>query len=155
VWFILISSWVCSHFLFLVFLEGATLIGPSPISLEHWALPNRSTSLESWTPVHKIEANVLHYGLPFQFSYIGVELWANHMGQNWGAIGNVLGTWGTLWEPDWNTLGRALRPPPTKEKKTKNWPTDLWIWAQEKSSLSGENVGVWGLPRNLMVKSPT
>jgi hypothetical protein len=29
-----------------LFFEGAIFIGPSPIFLEHWALPNRSTSLD-------------------------------------------------------------------------------------------------------------
>jgi hypothetical protein len=37
-WFILIRSWVSSQ-LFLLFLKGAILIGPSAIFLEHWACP--------------------------------------------------------------------------------------------------------------------
>jgi hypothetical protein len=43
VWFILISSWVCSQFFFF---EGAILIGPSPMFFKHFALWNRSTSLD-------------------------------------------------------------------------------------------------------------
>jgi hypothetical protein len=33
-----------------------------------------------WTPSHKIETNVLPYGPPFQFGYMGMEVWANHVG---------------------------------------------------------------------------
>jgi hypothetical protein len=52
-----------------------------------------------WTVNHKIETNSLPMAPPFQFIHETVELWANHMGQNWGAIQNVLGkTWGTRWE---------------------------------------------------------
>jgi hypothetical protein len=40
-----ISSWVHSHFFFLLFFYGAILIGPSSIFLEHWALPNGNISL--------------------------------------------------------------------------------------------------------------
>jgi hypothetical protein len=62
---------------FLVFLAGTKLVGPSPSLLESWALLNRSTSLD---PSTKIEANVQNYCSPFEFLYMGVELWANHMG---------------------------------------------------------------------------
>jgi hypothetical protein len=44
-----------------------------------------------WTSNPKIETNVFPSGPPFHFIYIGVELRANHMGQNCGAIGNNLG----------------------------------------------------------------
>jgi hypothetical protein len=60
-----------------VFLAGTKLVGPSPSLLESWALLNRSTSLD---PSSKIEANVQNYCSPFEFLYMGVELWANHMG---------------------------------------------------------------------------
>ncbi len=43
-------------------------IGHSPIE----------TSL--WTLSDKIEANVLPCGPPFQFEYMGMEVWANHVG---------------------------------------------------------------------------
>jgi hypothetical protein len=46
------SALTTSSFFFLI---GAILIGPSSKTLEHWALPNRSNSLD---PNHKIETNV-------------------------------------------------------------------------------------------------
>jgi hypothetical protein len=42
----------------------------SPISFEHWALPNRNIYL---VPQLQIRNNVLPYGLPFQFMYMRVE----------------------------------------------------------------------------------
>jgi len=46
--------------------------------------------------------------------YRGVELWANHMGENPGTIGNILGT---LWEQRKKTK-KSLSPHP---QKAKNW----------------------------------
>jgi len=67
----------CAHNFFFS-LKGATLIGPSAIFLEHWGMPQlKSTSLN---PSCKIETNVLSKVPRFQFIYMGVELWANHMG---------------------------------------------------------------------------
>jgi hypothetical protein len=58
------------------FLEGAKLIAPTPIfgNIGH-------TPIEKylWTPSHKIETNVLPYGSSFQFVYMGVEIWSNHV----------------------------------------------------------------------------
>jgi hypothetical protein len=72
----LISSWVLSK-LFLFFWERAIFIGLSTNFLEHWAVPNGSTSLD---PSCKIETNVVPYSLPFQYIYMRIELWANHTG---------------------------------------------------------------------------
>ncbi len=65
-------------------------IGPSPIFLEHWQLPNGSTS---WHPTRKIEADIFACNPPFPFIYMGVEHWANNMGKikprwYWEHIGN-------------------------------------------------------------------
>ncbi len=55
------------------------MIDLSSIFLEHWAVLNRSTSLE---PSRKIETNALPYKYAQLFSLytMKVELWANHMG---------------------------------------------------------------------------
>jgi len=110
-----------TFFCFFVFFfwERAISIGPSTNLLEHWALPNGSTSLDT---CHKIETNVLPYISPFWIIYMGVQLWANP-----GAIGNILGnafgnTLGTWWEHVKNTLGTKgeikvpLPAPPQKDK---------------------------------------
>jgi hypothetical protein len=70
VWFILISSWVCSK-LFFCF-ERAVFIGPLAILLEHWTLSNGSTSLD---PSSKIGTNVFPNSLTFQVICMRVELW--------------------------------------------------------------------------------
>jgi hypothetical protein len=44
---------------------------------KYWALPNRSTSLD---PKFKIKATAPQFATPFQFIYMGFELWANYMG---------------------------------------------------------------------------
>jgi hypothetical protein len=70
---------VPTTFFFFFGVEGSILIDlPSKI-LEHWAFPNRSTSLD---PSLKIETNALTQKQVHLFSlYImKVELWANHMG---------------------------------------------------------------------------
>ncbi len=59
------------------FFEGAILIDPLSMFLEHWVLPNRSTSLD---PQLQIETNVLPCNPSFQFIFMRVELWAKHMG---------------------------------------------------------------------------
>jgi hypothetical protein len=58
------------------FFEGAILISPPSMFLEHWVLPNRSTSLDPWL---QMETNVLPYNPSFQFLFMRVELWAKHM----------------------------------------------------------------------------
>jgi hypothetical protein len=70
----LINSWVKSQ---VFFFEGAILIGPSSFFLEHWAFPNRNTSLDL---SGKIKTNTLMFGPPFQFIYMNIELEANYMG---------------------------------------------------------------------------
>ncbi len=59
----------------------------------------------------------------FLFIFMRVELWANHMGYYWGAIGNALanrlGTWAISWEHDENLLGNTLR---TRTKLTLSTP---------------------------------
>ncbi len=127
-WFILISSWVCSHFLFLVFLEGATLIGPSPIFWKYWSLPNRSTSLESWTPVHKIKTNVpslwptflvyIHWSWTLSKPY-GIKLSCY-----WECLGNLRNPLGTWLEHSRKGLP-PLPPLKKKNKKLTHWPLDL------------------------------
>jgi hypothetical protein len=47
---------------------------------------------------------------PFQFIYMRVEFWANHVEEKGGAIGNYLGNpLGTSWEHDWNKGGKILK----------------------------------------------
>ncbi len=119
-----ISSRVCSHFIF-VFWKGQYWLAHHQIFRN---IGHSPIKVPLWTPSRKIQTNVLLYGQPFQFTYMGVELWANHKRWNWGAIENVrrnnLGTWGTLWERVENTLRtraepkNSLPPPLVKEK---NW----------------------------------
>jgi hypothetical protein len=66
-----------TFFFFFLFIEGAILIGPPSMFLEHWVLPNRSTFLD---PQLQIETNVLPYNPSFQFIFMRVELWAKDMG---------------------------------------------------------------------------
>jgi len=88
-WFVLISLWVCSwlfHF-FPLFKEPHSLAHHLFV-LEHWTLPNESTSLD---PSCKIETNVFPYNPPFQL--YTCEL---NFGQTiWGKTHVLLGTsWG-------------------------------------------------------------
>ncbi len=62
---------------FILFLERSIFIDPSSIFLEHGALP-LETPLQ--TPNCKVKTNVFPNNLPFQFIYVRVKLWANHMG---------------------------------------------------------------------------
>jgi hypothetical protein len=69
---------VALAYLFIFIFERSHIDWPIINALEtHWALPNRSTSLD---PKSQIKKTVLHYGAPFQFIYMGLELWANYMG---------------------------------------------------------------------------
>jgi len=64
---------VLTLFLFLFGGEGDILIDPSPIFLEHWALPYKNPKWQNRNTF------ALPYGLSFQFMYMGVELWTNNM----------------------------------------------------------------------------
>jgi hypothetical protein len=75
VWFILITSWVWSHFFLFFFLFWRGHID-WPIFLEHWALPYRNTSLD---PSHKIKINILHFLSTFSVDVHGSWTGANHM----------------------------------------------------------------------------
>jgi len=46
VWFMLISSWVCSHLFFFSFGKAPHWLATLPTFLEHWTFPNRSSSLD-------------------------------------------------------------------------------------------------------------
>ncbi len=98
-WFILISSWgcVCSHF---IFSKRGHIDWPIANFLGALGTAHRSTLLFG-LPIAKWN-KCAPCGPPFTFIYMRVELWANHMGYKWGAIGNILvnylRTWRTLWE---------------------------------------------------------
>jgi hypothetical protein len=63
--------------LFFLFFLKELLIGPSPMFLEHWALPNISTSLDRQSQnINKCVPR----GPPFKFIYMRAQLWASHMG---------------------------------------------------------------------------
>ncbi len=65
-------------FIIYLFFGKPLFIGPSSIFLEHLGVfPYESTSLD---PNWKIETKVFPHSPPFQFIYMGVELWANNMG---------------------------------------------------------------------------
>ncbi len=131
---------VPTHFFFL---EGAVLIGPSPNFF--WNIGHSPIEAPLWTPSHKIQTNVLPYGQPFQFIYMGVERWANYRGWNPGAIGNILGnnliTQRNLWEPHGNIMGTHWEqgkkqkipfphlPSPPKRKKTGLLLSACWTFS--------------------------
>jgi hypothetical protein len=111
--------------------QGGNLIGPSPIFLEHGALPQHR-SVNMLLSQHVLSCFPLSpHNVP-QSSYT----WKlNHGGtiwdKKWGAIGNILGntlgTWGTFWEPDGNTLGvdqRIFK----KKNLTPPWDFSLAAW---------------------------
>jgi hypothetical protein len=66
-------------FIIYLFFGKPLFIGPSSNFLEHWGvIPfDGSTSLN---PNCKIKIEVVPHSPPFQFKYMGVELWANNMG---------------------------------------------------------------------------
>jgi hypothetical protein len=72
---------VHSHIYLFSTLQGAILIGPSSMLLKHililGSLPNRGTSLDPNSQTKKIAP---HLAKPFQYMYMGFELWANYMG---------------------------------------------------------------------------
>jgi hypothetical protein len=81
---------------------------PSPIFLEE----TLGTTLRSNSLDHQLQ-NIIKcafYGPPFWFIYMGL---------NWGAIRNILRTWGTSWEHDGNTLG--TREPPVHHEGIDSW----------------------------------
>jgi len=95
--------------------QWAILIGPSPIVLEHWTLHKRSTSM---APNCKLETNVLHYGPPFQFIFMRVELWDKSE--------LLLGTSCELGDHHENMTGTRKKtknslPPPKRRKLDPSW----------------------------------
>ncbi len=102
------------------------MIGPSPIYLEHSALPDKSTSLDCSVQNRNKHA---HYGPPFQFIHMRVELWANHYGIKvrcyWEPFGNLMGTHMFRDSPKYKFLLDNGVPPP--------WPTNI--------GENGENLG--------------
>ncbi len=91
----MLIKWTCSNLHLQIFIFIFILFWSSHID---WPNINSFGTLGTprlkapcWTPSCKVETKVLP---PFQFTYMRVELWANHMGLIWGAIGNILGTWG-------------------------------------------------------------
>jgi len=89
-------------------LGGAILIGPSPMFLKHWALAPKK-----------------------------VQLWPQHMGEKCGAFGNIFGNmlktwrtireleWETPWEHDENLMGTLIKtknPFPSKPRRKKLGP---------------------------------
>jgi hypothetical protein len=62
---------------FILFLERSIFIDPSSNFLEHGALPNGNTCSN---PQLQSRNKCIPNNLPFQFIYMKVELWANHMG---------------------------------------------------------------------------
>ncbi len=107
------------QFLF-YFCEGATLIGPSPIFLERWALLNRSTTLD---PSCKIETNARPFSPPFsvvhESSTLGKSL-EKKLRCYWERLcelhGNMMRT---HWENIGNKGKKLPQPHPQKEKI---WP---------------------------------
>jgi hypothetical protein len=99
VWFILISSWVCSCFLFW---RSHLDLAHHQFFWEHWA------PLPIEAPLSQNKNKCAPYDPPFQFIYMRLELWAHHTGYNLGVIGNVLGnnlgTCGTFWGFDENLM---------------------------------------------------
>jgi hypothetical protein len=74
---------------FFYFFEKTIFIGSSSFFLEHRALPNGGTSLDP--QLQNRNKCIPLYSPPFQFIYMRVELWANHMdkpelllGTSWG-----------------------------------------------------------------------
>jgi hypothetical protein len=97
-----------------LFFKGAILIGPSAIFLGTLGMP--PIEVPFWTPNCKIGTNVHPWISPCLVYILGVELWANHTGEDPGAIGNVLGN------ASRNSLGTYPCPcPPQKIKRERNW----------------------------------
>jgi hypothetical protein len=118
-----VLNWVHNFFFFF---KGANI--DWPISNSFGTLGMAPIEAPLWTPSCKIYTVVLPYVLPFQFIYMGVELWANHMGQNPGAIGNILenaleNSLRTWWEHIGNKWKIQKIPLPTPPQKEKNWTT--------------------------------
>ncbi len=53
---------------------------PSSLAQQQKNLSTPPMEATPWTPCCKIEKYVFPNKLPFQFIYMRVELWANHMG---------------------------------------------------------------------------
>jgi hypothetical protein len=106
-------------------LEGAILIGPSPFFWEHWALPNRSTSLDHQL---QIKTNVLPMAHLFS-----IYTWKLNFGQTvWDKSEVLLGTfWGTTWKPGApcaNPMETHRKPDGNKERKQKIPSPSLCAW---------------------------
>jgi hypothetical protein len=80
------------------FFDGSILIGQSPIFSEHWALLNRSASLDPELQIRKKCTPLIAYLFS---SYTG-EL---NLGKTWDKTEVLLGTSWKLEEPHGNTLG--------------------------------------------------
>ncbi len=107
-------------------LRRSHLIGPSPIFLEHGALP----TMEAWICfplVPRPPYNLYQWKLNH-----GSTIWD----KNWGVIGNILwntlGNWGTFWKLDKNRLGtwweniennKRNPPPPCACSREKTMPS--------------------------------
>jgi len=121
VWLKLISSCVRSHFF--SFLEGTILIGPSPNYLEHWALLNRTISLNP-----KFQNRNKCTPLWFTFSVYIHGICAKPYRIKLVLLG-VSG--GYLWKPDENSMGTWWEHIRTK-KKTHPPASPPRIHTQEK-----------------------
>ncbi len=106
VWFILISLWVLSQ-LFFLFKGAINWLVHHQFVLEHWALPNRSTSLDPKLHNKKqIYSPIAHL-----FSLYTSEL--NFGRTIWEKSEVLLGiSWGTLWEQIGNMEKTQKIPPP-------------------------------------------
>jgi hypothetical protein len=103
--------------------ERAIFIGPPSNVLERVEHSPMEASL--WMPSCKIETNLFPYSLHFQFKYMKVELWANHLGKKlrcyWEGLSEQLGNLeeshgnmsGTHWEQGRKTKKQISPHPQT------------------------------------------
>jgi hypothetical protein len=101
-------------------LEGAILIGPSPIFSEHWALPNRSASLDPQLQIRNKCGPLIAYLFS---SYTG-ELnlgkpYETKLRCFWESLGNLRNPMGTHWEQRREKENLPSNPPLPPKKKNR------------------------------------
>jgi len=88
-----------------------------PLTMVHYCKRGEKIEAPSLDCQLQNETNVLHVAHLFTFIYMRVELWANHMGYKWGAIGNILVNYLRTWRTLWELHGMATHPKKKKKKE--------------------------------------
>jgi len=112
------------------FFDGAILIGPSPIFSEHWALLNRSASLDPQLQIRNKCAPLIAYLFS---SYTGELNLGKPYGTKlrcfWELLGNLRNPMGTHWEQRGGKWKPRIQPSSPPKKKIGPLMSVCWAFS--------------------------